>query len=1421
MTNATSTSPARVLHWWRTLGPFALALAWLIAGYFHYAPGAAYSLSAAHYRAWSFPAFRYSDIIWLYLRDGLSERPIPYLDYPLEYPPLTGLLSWSLGWLPDLPAYFLGAYLLLGASALATIWALQRLAGANSWLFAASPALFFYTGHQWDLAAIAVTALSLLALQRQRTLAGVAGLAVATSLKLFPVVFFAALLVECLRDRRWRQATGCIAVFVAVTAAVNAPVVMASREGWSFFILWNRDRLADSGLWVLWRDAPTVDLTRWSMVAAIAGGLALAAVALRQRGPLTVPLGAVFLVWWLLVNKTFTTHLMLWVILALALVSAPLWLWGLVTAIDVVGFQLGNYLNLYNIDAYRHAPLIRKAVENIYDPVQLARTGVLGAAAIWLTQLLSAPGRRLAFAAPPRPDGPVHRDRGFATVGAASLPCAEAWRGAAVAVAVLTVTTVIMTWPYAVHAADSTVVGFDPFLQIWLSEWVQHALLTNPRELFSANMFYPFAQTLAYTDANIPGALIAWPLRVLTGDPVLTNSLLVLGSFVVAGLGVFLLSRHLTGNRPVSLIAGVAYAFLPYRMVHLWHLNWLEGALLPWLTLALIGLLERPTPGRALTTGVLTALLTLVSFYFAPQIALITLALAAGCWIARQAHPDRNFWAAAALATVTALAIVAPVLLPYLEVNQEQRLERSLADAEQYKALPASYFQLAPWHEPNAIQRALGLRAAPNESLTEVGQAVHADGHQHPEIVSEDALFPGLLVLLGALLAVIWGRPRWLVASLVALAAIAWLLSLGPSLGPRHGENLLLPYAWLFDHAPFFRAMRVPARLGGLVGLALVFLASLGFSATWERLAARLGPSRRVPVAVALSALALVVVLAEFWTGDIPLERVDRSPSALAGAAWLASQPVGPVMEFPAESVFADPAAASVRRHAGETLLRSTMHWLPVVNGNSGFIPRAYSDFIERFVGPLPRDDGAETGRVSHLDRETIGLLQQMGVRYAVFNRDQYRPDDWAAVRAELGRLVERGLLQDAGAFGNQAIFVVNPVAPHPAPPRVALFAPTLLSADAPWSPWIGVDAQALPSLLALTRPAQVELTWYDGEGKRLHRSQQVWPLPAVTDGPVLLCGAAECLTSRPFTDLRRLPPPDEAGAWTPGVPGHYVVDVRLTGDMPLSCRIDLDIVADNAEVAVRGGDNPFRWAACVPEAPFPVNNPGLPPFERSEARVTLAGDTLGVEFTVTPRDAEILRAWFTLSPRGLAEPWRHASFQQEPTQRVALAGEPQSFAWSVAVSASLEPGAYDLSVWTHHLAGGVWEHAIGGLATADSVIVDEGRELRWGGPPLIRRHGDVTPLAVGAETHLPVTVDGITQPETCRASWRLSGANGADRSGTFTSCLELAVVIPEATPTGAYLLTVEVRSLSNGEYRLSDGVTLPVAVAESPAGAG
>jgi len=1454
----------RIVAGWSRFGPYLVSSVLLILGYLHYAPGTAYSLSAEHYRAWSFPAFRYSDLIWLYLRDELDRRPLPYIDYPLEYPPLTGLVSWLLSWAPDLPAYFAFAYALLAASALLTIWALQRVSGANVWLFAASPALFFYTGHQWDMAAIGITALALLAVQRGRDGWGIAGLVIATSLKLFPVVFIAATVVERIRDRRYRSAAGLSFTFAAGTLAINLPVALLNFAGWSFFFRWNRDRLADSGIWVLWRGVPTEDLTRWSAVAALTGAIALSALVVRSRGPIMIPLGATYLLWWLLVNKTFTTHLMLWVFLSLALLSAPWWLWGLTAAIDLVGFQVGNYLNLYNVSEFQNAPLIRKAVENIYDPMQIARSVMLLVSVLWGVHVLRMEGLRARYAAitvktrshPDLEHVPSESSSGsrvkawLATVGAGHavpLPRRGATgpqpspdthlaagpeqnvdrrrallRGAAVTFAFAAV-TVLMTWPYVRYLGSGTVVGFDPFLQIWLSEWIQHALATDPLRLYQANIFYPFAQTLAYTDANVPGALLAAPLRFLTGDPLVTNSLLVLATFVVAATGVYALIVSICGNRGAAFIAGLAYAFLPYRMVHLWHLNWLEGALLPWVVLALLRLIDRPSIGRGFTLGLLAAILVLTSFYFSIQLAMIGVVIATAWSVAARRRPTPAFFRSVVVAGGVALAITVPLYAPYLQVRGEQHLERSIVDAEQYKALPTSFLQLAPWDAPNPVQRLLTVRAGANESLTEVGQAPHADGHQHGEIVIEDALYPGAVAMVFAVIGLLSRRPpRWLAVALAVTGLIALILSLGPSFGPRHAQGPPLPYGWLFDHVPFFRAMRVPARLGGLTNLTIVLLAGLGLASTWDGVRANSKLQQflhRAWAGPALTAVLAAAVLADLWTGAIPIETVERGAAALASAKWLATQPAGPVMEFPAESVFTDPAAASVRRHYGEAMFWSTLHWKPLVNGNSGFIPRAYSDFIERFVGVAERPDGSTTPRISHLDADTARLLQQLGVRYLVFHRDQYREADWPAVTSQLAPLVEDGLLAPAGEYGAAATFVLNPAIPAVQPPAVSIFAPTLITPDSGWATWVVVETDSgTPSVLALTQPPQLEATWFDNEGKRLRSGVQNLPLPVVLDEPRLLCGVASCLTSRPFDDLSRLPPPEADGSWQPTETGHYVVRLRLSGDRPLDCRIDLDLVVDAAEVSQRSRDDPYRWAECTAGHRNPVNNPGAVPFDLSPPSITLVHDTAVVDIALTSRRDEEVRGWFTLAPPGSSRPWQEAVYQAPVQQKLVPANQPTAFEWQASIGAAVDPGVYGLTVWFHRLGPSGWEHAAGGDINLAPVVVDDSGSLRWAGPIRVRLAGPPKAFPAARSTRLNLGVSGVSNRLRCVASWRLYSGLEVVASGNGGACDEPEIALPATVAPGQYRLQIDASADRDGDLSLSDAVSFPITViAQSP----
>src|SRR5437867_4177959 len=100
--------------------------------------------------------------------------------------------------------------------------------------------------------------------------------------------------------------------------------------------------------------------------------------------------------------------------------------------------------------------------------------------------------------------------------------------------AAFTVLTVVMTYPQAVHLGSRIGEHYDSLFSVWRLAWIAHQLPRDPLHLFDANIFYPAARTLAYSDALLLPALVAAPFLWARVDPVVVHNLLVMASFVAA-----------------------------------------------------------------------------------------------------------------------------------------------------------------------------------------------------------------------------------------------------------------------------------------------------------------------------------------------------------------------------------------------------------------------------------------------------------------------------------------------------------------------------------------------------------------------------------------------------------------------------------------------------------------------------------------------------------------------------------------------------------------------------------------------------------------------------------------------------------------------------------------------------------------------
>jgi hypothetical protein len=243
----------------------------------------------------------------------------------------------------------------------------------------------------------------------------------------------------------------------------------------------------------------------------------------------------------------------------------------------------------------------------------------------------------------------------------------------------------------------------------------------------------------------------------------------------------------------------------------------------------------------------------------------------------------------------------------------------------------------------------------------------------------EGGLFPGVFVTLLALVALTpiaratsAGRWRWAYA---AMALVALAISLGPS-PAAWGRPMPVPgvYAWLLSVVPLFDVMRVPARFGLLVLLAVSVLAAIGAAA----LGARLTAGRRWIAAVVVCAMTVI----EGTAGTVAVAPgvLSRSEGEAYAYRWLADQPAAAVLELPLSGL-----GVTNRVLAYQYAVLEHRH--PIVNGAS----RLQSPLQELLAGSAsPLVDRA-------LADEVVPFLAGVAVRYVIMRPQQFRDPSLAA----------------------------------------------------------------------------------------------------------------------------------------------------------------------------------------------------------------------------------------------------------------------------------------------------------------------------------------------------------------------------------------------------------------------------------------
>ncbi|MXY23776.1 MAG: hypothetical protein F4Y45_04535 [Acidobacteria bacterium] len=543
---------------------------------------------------------------------------------------------------------------------------------------------------------------------------------------------------------------------------------------------------------------------------------------------------------------------------------------------------------------------------------------------------------------------------------------------------------IVATRPLILGLGDSLPVslGGGPLLNTLLLAWDADRLLHGLQGWWDLPIFYPYTNALGFSENLLGIAVFTAPLQWLTGDPVVVYNLAYIASYVLAGGGMYLLARSLTGDRLAAGVAGLLFVFVPFRGQEAGHL---QSLVYGWMPIGLWALHRYFATGRRTALAGFAAAFVLAGlsnghffFFFAPVVVIV-----AGLEVIFRVRSRPRMLIDLPVAAALMLAAVLPVMSGYLATRDLYGTQRSRQEVISYAA------NTVAWLDPGTCLAMLAvcgllaatLRRGPDRDATRSDRRIA------------------------------------FMYALVAVAGVA--LALGPE-PTVNGVRLMAsgPYDWLRGVVPGLEGLRVPRRAIIITLLALTVLAAFGVRYLTERLPRR-------PARVFALFLCVVAVVEDENYRRGPLVAFETPPSLHAAQQWLRTRPPGAVLSLPAIGLRQGDYEGDLRAMYG-----TLTHGHPVMNGASGFFPPLYWFFYS---------SGALESFEDYDYADVLRGLRALGVRYVLVYTDADLADVEKS-RATLGAVRNQPeQIVTHRDFGGVTVFELTPWddrPPAPAPER-------------------------------------------------------------------------------------------------------------------------------------------------------------------------------------------------------------------------------------------------------------------------------------------------------------------------------------------------------------------------------------------------
>jgi len=510
-----------------------------------------------------------------------------------------------------------------------------------------------------------------------------------------------------------------------------------------------------------------------------------------------------------------------------------------------------------------------------------------------------------------------------------------------------TILTLILTYPVILKLSTHFMCdGGDGFQNMWNMWWLKTSLLslkTNP--YYTTYLHYPDGISLLFQTFNPFNGLISIPLQFMFKMEIIYN-LIVIFSFIMSGIGMYLLARYLIKNRPAAFIAGAIYTFCPFHFAHgLGHLQLIAMEWMPFYILYMIKTHREGGWKNGILGGIFLILTALCSWYYLIYSVLITgIYLIYHLICNRESVLSKRFGRDFLVLFVTFWVFMSPLLGAMLYAKTTQTFIGE-HNPEDWSADLTSFFV------PSGIST---YGRAWFESIWSKWKGNTA----------ENSNYIGYIVLGLSILALIRFRETrfW---GIVAL--FAFVMALGPYLRVMGKQYRFfpLPYQLLHRYLPFFSFTGVPERFDIMLKFSLAIMSGYAVSGIYHRLS-------NIRVKHGFIVLTSVLIIMEYLAIPYVTTKVDVSQFYYEMAK---DEDVYGVIDIPSGAV---------------TLYLATIHQKPLVGGYVSRPSQKALDFLSDtpVIKDLMGYGKTESDNLTKISRD---IFSRYNIRYIITHSDAYK----------------------------------------------------------------------------------------------------------------------------------------------------------------------------------------------------------------------------------------------------------------------------------------------------------------------------------------------------------------------------------------------------------------------------------------------